>query len=247
MTAPAVESIGIVPYADWRKVAYRLRQIWDPLEAAAHIAIYALTRTGKSHFIRTVILPLCGTSRVIIIDAKGHDRIWHGIGREVSELPDDLSIGGTGPCGAWWRVIANTSEDPAGAVALVERVLNRAAREGHVVVIIDEGLDLEGVQKAVNKLLTQGGSHGVSVVISATSAQFTPAQMRRQWGILLVGQLQGTKAHEDIADIAALDPKTMVPVIGAIPRRTFLYVDRAGDGRDVPLPMLALTSAPPAA
>jgi hypothetical protein len=235
-----------VPYVDWRKVAYRLRLTWDPVESAAHIAIYALTRTGKSHFIRTVILPLCGTCRVIIIDAKGHDKVWRGVGREVTELPEDLSIGGGGPACAWWRVVANTSEDPAGAIRIVENVLRRAAREGHVVVIIDEGLDLGGVGKAVDRLLTQGGSHGVSVVISATSAQYTPPQMKRQWGILLVGQLQGTKAHEDIADIASLDKRVMVPVIGAIPRRMFLYVDRAGDGADVPVPMLAITEAPAA-
>jgi hypothetical protein len=243
-SAPA-RSIGPVPYIDWRQVAYRLRLIWDPLEAAAHIAIYALTRTGKSYFIRHVILPLCGTCRVIIIDAKGHDQIWEGVGREVAELPDNLSTGGSGPCGAWWRVVANTSEDPDSAIALVERVLRRAAREGHIVVIIDEGLDLAGVQKAVDKLLTQGGSHGVSVVISATSAQYTPPQMRRQWGILLVGQLQGTPAHEDAAEIAAL-PRAMVPVIAAIPRRAFLYVDRANDPDEGPFPMLAITQAPAA-
>jgi hypothetical protein len=236
-----------VPYVPWRQVAYRLRLIWDPLEAAAHIAIYAMTRSGKSYLIKTVILPLCSSSRVIIIDAKGHDKEWRDVGRLVEELPEDLCIDGGGPSGAWWRIVANTSEDPEGAVKLVEKILRRAAREGHVVVIIDEGLDLEGVKAAVDRLLTQGGSHGVSVVISATSAQYTPAQMRRQWGILLVGQLQGTAAHEDAARIAGLEPRTeWARVIGSIPRRTFLYVDRAGDGDQIPVPMLAVTQAPAA-
>jgi hypothetical protein len=246
MTAPG--PIGPVPWIGWRKVAWRLRLIWDPIEAEAHIAIYAMTRRGKSYFIRHVILPLCGTCRVVIIDAKGHDRIWEDI-PAVAELPENLAEGGAGPAGAWWRVVANTDEDPSGAVTIVEKILRRAAREGHVVVIIDEGLDLEGVSKAVDKLLTKGGSHGVSVVISATSAEYTPPQMRRQCGIVLIGQLAGRDAHESAARIASLDPKTMIPVMAAIPRRAFLYADRTGDtgdGDEIPVPMLAITQAPAA-
>jgi hypothetical protein len=243
MTVP----IGPVPAVSWRKIAYRLRQVWDPTETGAHIAIYGATRNGKTYLITRLILPLCHWSRVLIIDAKGHDKVWRGIGLEVAELPADLRGGGGGPCGLWWRLVANTDEDPDGATAAVAAALRRVAREGRFVVIIDEGLDLAGVRSAVNKLLTKGGSHGVSVVISATSTEHAPEQMHRQWAIMLAGQMPDARSHERVAEIAAMEPRAaMRRVIGRIPRQTFLYVDRAGEvgGQDVPVPMLGLTQAP---
>jgi hypothetical protein len=135
---------------------------------------------------------------------------------------------------------------------MVRAALRRIAREGHCVVIVDEGLDLAGVRAEVNRLLTQGGSHGVSVVISATSTEFAPAQMHRQWVAMLTGQMPDSRSHKRITEIAALpEPAAMRRMIAAIPRRTFLYVDRAGDvdedddGQEYapcPVPMLALTS-----
>lgn len=252
MTQAAAD--GPVPGTGWQRIAWRLREVWDPVEAVAHIAIYAMTRTGKTHLITHVILPLCAAARVVIIDAKGHDRAWRDVGREVPELPADLSRGGGGPAGMWWRLVVNTTQDPDGAERTMRAALRRIALEGHTVVIIDEGLDLEGVRKEVGRLLTQGGSHGVSVVISATSTEFAPPQMHRQWGVMLAGQMPDGRSHERIAEIAAMpNPAVMKRVIGGIPRRTFLYVDRAGEipplpgedpGPPVPVPAMAFFTAP---
>lgn len=246
MTAPA--TAVDVPWVHWRKVAHRLRQVWDPVQIGAHIAIYSKTRTGKSYLIVHVLLPLLAPARVIIFDAKGHDKVWRGIGREVTELPDDLTRGGGGPCGTWWRLVVNSDEDPDGAVRVMAAAFRRIAREGHVVVIIDEGLDLAGVREAVHKLLTKGGSHGVSVVICATSPQYAPPHMHRQWVAMLVGQMPDEWSHDRLAKVTGLPRnKELVRAIASVPRRAFLYVDLAGDvtvDDPAPVPVLAMLRAP---
>ena len=228
---------GPVPPIDVGQVMQRKREVLEP-NTGGSIAIYSKSGAGKSHFIIAVILPLCEGSVVVIIDPKGDDQVWEGIGLAVTRLPADLSHGGGGPRGTWWRLVPDPDATDAQWQEAAQAALQQIAEVGYAVVILDEGLALEGVRREVGELLTRGRSRAVSVVIAAQDSHYAPSQMHRQWKVLIAGQLQDQAAQGRLLEIASLPPR-LLGVMQTIPQGTFLYLDRV-DGS----PMLALTRAP---
>jgi hypothetical protein len=217
----------------------RMRQVLDP-DGGSHVAVYARTGTGKTHLIVRMVLPMCHLSRVVIIDVKGDDRVWRGIGAEVDRLPADLSQGGGGPAGMWWRLVADATRDPDQAGRVMRAALTQIAAEGHCVVILDEGLALAGVKDLVNQLLSRGRARGISVVIASPEAVNAPTSMHRQWTVMFVGLNQDDDTQDRIVKIGSLGRVPGIrTLLGEIPPRTFLYVDRAAGA-----PMLGLVEAP---
>ena len=182
-----------------------------------------MSRSGKSYFIRHGILPIYGMSRIVVLDVKpGGERTWNGWGNPVTELYPRFGIGPDGTPRYHLFI-----RDKASA----ESFLKMISAEGSCVVVIDDSRRITanapdfGLSPYVDQLLTIGAAIGVTVIICTNSTVWATSSLRDQCGINWIGQIANEDERRKILRYTGLD-KELLPLIGTLPPRRFLYSDR---------------------
>lgn len=217
------DTVITVPHVPFSVIARRIVAHWDPFEFNSHEAWLGMSRSGKSYAIRRGILPLAERSRKVVLDVKpGGERTWLGYGNEVSSLKPGF---GTGPDGTPEYHMLVTSKDQ------VRRFLDMIGTEGSCVVVIDDSRRITanspsfGLSEHVDQLLTIGAAIGITVIICANSTVWSTSSLRDQCGINWIGQIANEDERKRFLRNAGL-PREILPTLGALPPRHFLYSDR---------------------
>jgi hypothetical protein len=217
MTATAIPNI---PFT---RIAERIGAYWNPYKWNPHQSLLGISRCGKSYLIRNGILPIAGAGRIVVIDVKpGGSRTWKDYGNAVSELSPGF---GTGPDGtAHYHFLARSRDQ-------VKRFLEMIALEGSCIIVLDDSRRVTanapdwGLGSIVDALLTIGAEIGISVLICANSTVWATSALRDQTGISWIGQMANQDERAKFLRIAGL-PKDLLPVLGKLKPREFLYSDR---------------------
>jgi energy-coupling factor transporter ATP-binding protein EcfA2 len=215
-----------VPTVPFRKIQGRMARLWDPFERNAHVAVFGVTGSGKSHLMRHGILPLRAYSRTVVIDVKDdRDSVWSGFGAPVTELPRAFVSGGDGPVRSRYRLIV----DRANATAQLRRVFDQIRGEGHCLIVIDESRSITereqiGLGSVVENLILEGRGLGITMIMGAQSSAWAVSSLKDQPAVLFIGQTQGTDQPKALAEIAGYG-RELAATIGQIPARQWLYAD----------------------
>lgn len=245
----AEHGVPVVPFA---QVAGHVQRSMQPSQRNAHHVIAGLSGAGKTHLVRHGILPAAGPwAAVVVIDLKaGGDPVWDGWGNDiasVAELPSPISGGPNHR--PQWRIVSEHGLTRAE----VEPVLARLKAEARVILVMDDAssiIETEGARAgmglggAVDKILREGRSNGLSVILGLNSTSWAGAGPRALCGTTWVGYSPALEMRAKFADIAglapevrgALDPPSMVG-------RRWLY-STADEAKS--LQVLAITTAPAA-
>ena len=197
--------------------------------------VFGKIRSGKTHLITRGLLSLCESDRVLIIDAKGDDPEWEGYGRPVREIPADLASGGARDF--WYRLVAD--RDPKTARAQIARALGTVAAEGHFIVVVDEVRALTdnrppalGLRAELDQISVLGGSRNISLIAGTQETQWMPSTIANQPSFQWIGQVTNSEQRKKVAAMCGQSPQSMEPVLSAVGKRQFLYVDHE-DGEPV--------------
>lgn len=213
-------------------IARRIKRYANPFEYNPHIDFLGMSRSGKSFLIRHDILPVYGMSRIVVIDVKpGGERTWDGYGNTVTELKPGF---GKGPDGTpHYHFMARNRHD-------TERVIDTISNEGSCIIVLDDSRRVTankpdfGLSSQVDNLMTIGAAIGITVIICANSTNWVTSGLRDQCSINMLGQMQNEKQRKEFMEIAGL-PRDLLPVLGSLPRRHFLYSDRLDDSGELKL------------
>jgi hypothetical protein len=182
-----------------------------------------MSRSGKSYFIRYGILPIYGMSRIVVLDVKpGGERTWNGWGNPVTELAPGFGVGPNGT--PHYHMFVRDK-------ACAENFLKLISAEGSCIIVIDDSRRITanapdyGLSPYVDQLLTIGAAIGITVIICANSTVWVTSSLRDQCGINWIGQVTNEDERKRILRYTGLD-KDLLPIIGRLPPRHFLYSDR---------------------
>lgn len=233
-----MESLS-VPRVPFDRVAARLDHFWDPSVRNVTQVLVGPTGSGKSHLIRYGLLPVRPNERVVILDSKGGngDHIWHGW-QATSELQRGFGKDreGSGPNGLHFRFVV----EPSSAKQQVRAFLRQILTEGHCVVIIDEARSVSdgeqiGARSDLERLILEGRSAGVSVILGSQDIAYLPPAVRSQPATLWLGRQRNLKMARVLADLSGYG-RELIEAIATIPPRSWLYTDSHESD-----PILALT------
>lgn len=229
-----------VPEIPFGQVQGRINRFWDPFARNSFMVVIGITGSGKSHLIRHGILPLAHFSRTVVIDVKDdRDSVWAGFGQAVETLPAAFFKTGNPDHRLVWRVVVNK----ATAQQQLRQVFDQIRAEGHCVIVMDESRSITereqiGLGSVVENLITESRGLGTSIIMGAQSSAWAVSALKDQAACLWVGQTSGEERALDLAKMIG-PGRPLVPVIGRIPPRQFLYRDN-WEGA----PLLALTNPP---
>jgi hypothetical protein len=227
----ATPTIGI-PAVPFATIQGRMDEQWDPFERNSHQVIFGTSGSGKSHLIRYGILPVRPWARTVIIDMKGNrSRIWADCGTPVIELPREFGRerDGDGPADARYRLVVDRTDGKA----QVRNALARIRDEGHCVVVVDESRAITEREQLnlgsdLENLVLLGRELGITLIIGAQSTAYAVPSIKDQPAVFWIGQQRNTEAARELAKVAGYG-RELVPVIGDIPARSWLYGDNWGD------------------
>lgn len=217
-------TVATVPFPT---IAARVQRLWRP-DRAPHHVIFAKTRAGKTHLITRGLLPMCEQERVLILDVKGDDKVWHGYGRRVDKLPADFSRDGNGqPRSKWYRLVVDPQDSTA--KGYVKRVLEQIEAEGHCILVIDESRTLcdnryLGLMAEVEALLMRAGSRNVSVIIAAQSVGYAPVSLKDQGSFYWIGHSGDIDRQKRLLAVIG-QPASFLPALQDLAPRQWLYSD----------------------
>lgn len=230
MAPRAIESTAL-PQLPWLSVSNRMSEKWVARDAP-HMSIMGQTRSGKTYLIANGILPLCERDRVLIIDNKGDDPSWAGVGQKVTKLnrvTRDLWVDKRKPRSQWYRLIVH--DDWEAARGQVLSALNVVYKEGDWVVVLDEtraltdprvpGLNLK---PQIEQLWLRGGSRGIAVVAGTQAPRWVPSSFYDQPSFVWIGRVEDEVAQKRMLEIGGLT-KDMFDGIRKIERHSWLYLD----------------------
>jgi hypothetical protein len=223
-----------VPNIPFNRIAQRIAAHSDPWEHNPHQGFLAMSRSGKSFMIRHGILPIAAMSRIVVMDVKpGGAKTWNDYGNTVTELKPGFGIGENGT--PFYHMLISSK-------AQVERFIDIIAIEGSCLVVFDDSRKITAntpdyaLASHVDQLLTIGAEIGLTIIICANSTVWATSGLRDQCGINWIGQMANEVERRKFIRQAGL-PDTIMPMLGSLPPRHFLYSDRYdGDLR------LAITS-----
>ena len=228
-----------IPFIEPERVAARIQhRIMRPPAVNPHIGIMGRSGTGKDHVSRWLLETIRPMERTIVLDINypDGDQVWDGWGNDVSQLPGHLED-------LRYRVIVPMGSDGR---ANAEQVLEYAYRVRNVILVLSDighitehqdsrrGMGLGGL---VNRLMSEGRKHRVSVMALSTSASWAESGFKDQPAAFLLGQTTG-EMTERFAKIARL-PRDAKIALETLPPREFVYIDYV-DGRAT----IARTKAP---
>lgn len=235
----AVKRELVIPDVDWPVIRDRLQALWV-IRDAPHHSIMGQTRSGKSYLVRHGILDVCQWDRVLILDGKGDDPTFAGLGKVVNQYPSKLwratrkLMQDEEPRGNWFRLV--TSSDWAVARQQVQHALQSAMREGNVVVVIDElryitdtrapGLNLAPEWEA---LVLRGGSRGVGLVNLTQEPRWVRGSFYTQPSFIWISRVEDEAAQKRISEIGS--SRALMDHLHSIPRRVWIYTDNLENER----------------
>lgn len=212
-----------IPTIDFDLITQRIKHYWDPFSNNPHQAWYGTSRSGKSYAIRQGILPIVKNDRIVVLDVKpGGERTWIEFGNTVESLNPGFGKGNDGTP-HYHMLLRNANQ--------AKNFLDMIANEGSCIVILDDsrkitqtgaGWNLGG---EVDELLTIGAAIGISVIICANSTVWAVSGLRDQGGINWIGQMPNEDERKKVISQFGL-PGGIIPILGNMPRRHFLYSDR---------------------
>jgi hypothetical protein len=228
-----------IPEVEFKRVASRVRNYWNPSLNNPHQGWFGMSRSGKSYAIRHGILPIAGNnSRIVVMDVKpGGERTWNGFGNDVAELPRGFGRGNDGT--PHYHMLVDNK-------AQAQRFLEMIANDGSCIVVVDDARRITanapdfGLGNYVDQLLTIGAAIGITVIICANSTTWATSSLRDQCGIYWVGQITNQDERKRITGYAGL-PKEAIPLIGRMKPKHFLYSDRYDESGEL---RLAITHYP---
>jgi hypothetical protein len=237
----------VIPQIPWPEIRRRLQTRWVVREASHH-SIIAKTRAGKSYLIRHGILDICRYDRVLILDAKGDDPTFRGLGQPVTNLPSRVGRAlrtlfhpdDRIPYQDWYRLIL-TGED---AKEKLHRALERVLKEGDWIVVSDElrvivdarepGLGERGLWEAMR---LRGGYKGVGLVDSSQEPKWLPSSFYTQSEFYWISRIEDEAVHKRIGEIGT--SRALLPHLSRVPQHHWIYTDNLDGER-----FWALTKVP---
>jgi hypothetical protein len=243
-----------VPSVPFAQVAGHVQREWQPRRRNPHHALYGLSGAGKSHLIRYGILPAAGPlAAVVVIDLKaGGDEVWDDWGTDVasiSDIPSPIGLGPGQPRRAFWRIVSDHGLTRGDVLPAIERL----ALEGRVILVMDDASSIieaqgqragMGLGGLVDKMLREGRSNGLSVILGLNSTAWAGAGAKALCGTLWVGYSPNSDMRSQFAAVAGLPPDVRAALDPpAMVGRRWLY-STADDAEG--LQVLALTTAPAA-
>lgn len=225
---------GTVPVVEFQTIAKRLSVYWDPWERNAHHVLIGPTGSGKSHLIRYGILPVVDRARIVVIDSKGsrpgsRDDTWSDFA-PVSAL--GAGFGATREGGGDYGLRFRLLLDPRDAKRQARAALSVVLGEGHTILVIDETRSLSdpnmvGVGKELERLIYEGRSSGVTVILGAQDPAWLPAAVKSQSGVTWLARQTNRKIATTLAEWTPAG-RALTSTITDLRDREWLYTDSWG-------------------
>ena len=198
------------------------------------------TRSGKSYLTRYGILDTCVNDHVLIIDGKGDDPTFMGLGTVVNRFPKPVArqrrqfMKDPEPRQHWYRLV--TSRNFAIAREQVGEALEAVMEEGDWVVVVDElryvtdtrppGLNLAPQWEAI---VLRGGSRGVGLVNLTQEPRWVRGSFYTQSSFYWISRVEDEAAQKRLAEIGS--SRDLMRYLPSIPRRMWIYTDNLEDVR----------------
>jgi hypothetical protein len=221
-------------------IAKRISRYANPFEFNPHHSFLAMSRSGKSYLIRRGVLPVYGMSRIVVMDVKpGGERTWDGYGNDVTVLKPGFGLGQDGT--PHYRFRATNKAD-------TERFIDMISNEGSCIIVFDDSRRVTankpdyGLSSPVDNLMTIGAAIGITIIICANSTTWVTSGLRDQCAVNWLGQMQNEKQRAEFTEIAGLPRKEIMPILGTLPRRHFLYSDRYDESGELKLAITRISN-----
>lgn len=229
----------VIPTVPFEVIRARLQERWI-IRDASHHSVLGKTRSGKSFLARHGILSVCEMDRVLIIDGKGDDPTFRGLGRVVNRFPSKAvrqaqEARSDNPRRRhWYRLV--TSEDWARAHDQVAEALTEVMHEGDWVVVTDELRYLTdakypglGLRAEWERIRLRGGYKGVGLVDLSQEPKWLPGSFYTQSAFYWISRIEDEATQKRVAEIGS--SRAILNHLPTIKRRWWIYMDDLDDER----------------
>ena len=254
LTERDLHQLGLIdaPRISWEEMHAVLDEEWREGE---HFAIFAPTKGGKSHLIRYGLLPLWNMYPVLWIRFKARDDSTRGFGTTIQRFPvlERIKYRARSPHSDRWQTDPeryllqlpryhfdpsapyDRSESWRNARRVCGEALDKAFREGHWVVVIDEIQAINGkrpphldLESALENCLQRGRTQPLTLITASQQPAWNAPSVYDQSRWVALGRTLDQARWERIGELGGdrRSIQQVLPTLSGPPRPEFLIVDR---------------------